>query len=343
MAGFTDDILRKARVYLKNHKADLPFNLPDTDVALTFLAGGEYNKNYMLSAGKEKYVLRVNIGTQINRDDQILYEFQALKLLEKSGVTPKPCYVDGTKEDIDHGILIMEYLPGDSLDYKTDIDKAAMVFAGIHNTEVDAEKNHLIREDAPLTIIYNECKGLLKKYFSSDLADPDIKAYLTDLSAWADENRKKERYFTEDPINCIVNTEVNSGNFIVDRNKDTAHLVDWEMPRWGDPTNDLAHFSSPFTTLWKTDYRMDDRTKKGFLNRYLGFMNNARLSGSIHERMKLREPYVLLRGISWSAMGYVAYQTDFDGVKNESTWKTLQRYMDYAFIRSVFDPVIKVL
>jgi hypothetical protein len=50
---------------------------------------------------------------------------------------------------------------------------------------------------------------------------------------------------------------------------------------------------------------------------------------------------VLLRGISWSAMGWVAYQTDFEGIKNRDTWATLQRYLNLDFIRSLFDPYLK--
>ena len=56
------------------------------------LARGEYNLNYLLSSLSDaiKLVFRVNIGTQINRNDQIVYEYKALKLLKKSGVTPRP-------------------------------------------------------------------------------------------------------------------------------------------------------------------------------------------------------------------------------------------------------------
>ena len=39
------------------------------------LAQGEYNLNYLISSASLQLVFRVNIGTQINRDDQILYEY----------------------------------------------------------------------------------------------------------------------------------------------------------------------------------------------------------------------------------------------------------------------------
>ena len=85
--------------------------------------------------------------------------------------------------------------------------------------------------------------------FGLDLAQPEIRNYLIDLKSWAAGARSQETYYQQDPWPCIVNTEVNSGNFIVNRSQKTIHLVDWEMPRWGDPSQDLCHFCSPLTTL----------------------------------------------------------------------------------------------
>mgnify|MGYP002796295232 FL=1 len=52
----------------------------------TMLAQGEYNRNYLFThplSGK-KLLFRVNFGSQKHLDDQIEYEYQALKLLERS-------------------------------------------------------------------------------------------------------------------------------------------------------------------------------------------------------------------------------------------------------------------
>jgi aminoglycoside phosphotransferase (APT) family kinase protein len=304
------------------------------------LAQGEYNLNYIISSDSLQLVFRVNIGTQINREDQIVYEYRALDLLKESGVTPRPHFVDDTRRLFDRGILIMDYLPGEALDYQKDLPDAARLFATVHQVEVPEENNHLIREDEPLTLIYEECTGLLRQYFDSDLADPGIRSYLVDLKNWADTARAKERYYQQDPWPCIVNTEVNSGNFIVNREKKSIHLVDWEMPRWGDPSQDLSHFCSPLTTLWKTDWRMTPEKKREFLYTYCQHIHDPHLRDTLAERVHLRDPFVYLRGISWSAMGWVAYQTEFAGMKNPDTWAKLQQYMNLGFIRSLFDPVI---
>jgi len=307
------------------------------------LAQGEYNLNYRIRAGDAllDLVFRVNIDTQIGRDDQVRYEYLALKLLQESGVTPIPYFVDDTRSDLGRGILIMEYLPGGPLDYTRDLEAAAGLFAVVHQVPVSEEQNHLIREEAPLSLIYDECARLLQRYFESGLADPGIRSYLRDLIHWAREAKTREIYYQQDPWPCIVNTEVNSGNFIVNRQEDRIHLVDWEMPRWGDPSQDLCHFFSPLTTLWKTDFRMTPEIERAFMDAYAARIRDPHLKGTLRERIALRDPFVRLRGISWSAMAWVAYQTGFSGIPNPDTWNTLKRYMDLDFIRTVFDPVLK--
>jgi len=305
------------------------------------LAQGEYNLNYRISSSNgARLVFRVNLDSQIGRGDQILYEYRSLQLLKDCGYTPRPYFVDDTRRRLDRGLLIMEFLPGEPLRYDRDLAAAAALFAGIHQVPVPPERNHLIAEDAPLSLIYEECRDLLQRYYDSELADPGIRSYLQEVQAWADAARATEVYYQQDPWMGIVNTEVNSRNFLVDRSADRTYLVDWEMPRWGDPSQDLCHFCSPLTTLWKTDYRMSPQTRRGFIDAYRQRIDDAHLRDTLQERIRLRDPFVYLRGISWSAMGWVAYQTEFSGTRNPDTWKTLQRYMNLEFIRSLFDPFL---
>ena len=334
------ELLPKVQAYLNEQDwKDVP-RMHGRSFEVSPLAQGEYNLNYLLSAGDLRLVLRVNIGTQIGREDQIVYEFQALKLLEHSGVTPRPYFVDDSHRLFDRGLLIMDFLPGGPLDYRRDAGAAAELLARVHQTEVPEAGNHLITETAPLSLIYKECAGLLQAYFDSHLADPAIRDYLRDLIRWADVARAAEAYYQSDPWPCIINTEVNSGNFIVNRSEGTIHLVDWEMPRWGDPSQDLAHFCAPLTTLWKTSYRMNAAERGRFLDAYRRSIRDRHLKATLMDRIRLREPFVYLRGISWSAMGWTAYQSDYAGVKNPDTWAKLQQYMNLKFIRSLFDPFL---
>lgn len=305
------------------------------------LAKGEYNLNYLLESEGTRLVFRVNMGTQIDRDDQIVYEYKTLQLLQNSGVTPLPFFIDDSRSLIDRGISIMEYLPGSPLDYRRDLEGAAKTLATIHQVEVAPSKNHLIVEKQPLSLIFDECTGLLQNYFNSDLAKPDIHRFLGEVVAWAETAKAREQFFLDDPWFCIVNTEINSANFIVNRTKQTTHLIDWEMPRWGDPSSDLCHFCSPLTTLWKTTYRLSPESIDLFIREYKRNLRSAHLRDTLEDRMRLKFPFVLLRGISWSAMAWVAYQTPAitgQGIHNEDTRQKLDQYMEFDFIRSLFEP-----
>ena len=341
MSDSLEPLLTEVERYLRQREWSGVPVMAGRHFQVSLLAQGEYNRNLRLDDGDLNLVLRINVGSQIARDDQIVYEFNALKLLAESGVTPRPYFVDPGCAAFPRGLSIMEYLPGRPLDYAVDCDQAAALLARVHQVPVPETRNHLIREDAPLDLIYRECEGLLQVYFDSERAEPDIRNYLMEVRDWARQARARERYFQADPWPCIVNTEVNSGNFIVNPARRTMHLVDWEMPRWGDPSQDLCHFCSPLTTLWKTGYRMTPGDKNDFIQTYTAQMRDRHLRDTLPERIRLRDPFVYLRGISWSAMGWVGYQTDFAGIRNADTWATLQRYMQLPFIRSLFEPFMR--
>jgi aminoglycoside phosphotransferase (APT) family kinase protein len=336
------ELLPHATAYLSHADfSTVPDWQPDTPFIVVPLAQGEYNMNYLVRQGDASWVFRVNVGTQIDRDDQILYEYRALKLLESTGVTPRPFYVDDSREHVDHGVLLMEYLPGEALCYQRDLADAARLFARIHSQPVAPEANHLVPEERPLSMTYQECSHLLPVYLESELADPSLRDYLSQVLSWADQARHRERYFVSDPWPCIINTEVNSGNFIVNRARGTLHLVDWEKPLWGDPSQDLSHFCVPTTTLWKTDYRMSPADKRAFLDAYCAAIPDAHLRDTIGERVRLRDPFNCLRGISWSAMAWVTYQTGEHALQNQDTFLKVSAYMALDFVRGLFDPYIQ--
>lgn len=297
--------------------------------------------NYLLAQGGHRWVLRVNLGTQIAREDQIAYEYGALRLLEDSSVTPRPHFLDDSKAFLDYGLLIMEYLPGEALDYRRDLQQAAELFARLHSLDIPANRNHLIREDRPLSGMVEECVRLAGVYLRSELADPFVRQFLSEVLAWAEQARHLEAYYLSDPRSCVINTEVNSGNFIVDRQNGAIHLVDWEKPLWGDPSQDLSHFSVPTTTLWKTDYRMPAADRRLFLESYRNKIADPHLRDTIVERVRLRDPFNCLRGISWSAMAWVLYQTEGHALRNADTFRKIQAYLEPEFLRSLFAPYLR--
>ncbi len=302
---------------------------------LEFLAQGEYNINYLIEDEEEKYVLRLNLGSQMNLDDQIGYEFSALEALAPSGVTPRPFYLDNSKEKLDYGLLLMEYLPGRHLDYQRDLKAAAKVFARIHKLDVEAAES-LIREEKPLTAIWDECDSLLNKYFNSELADPEIKGFLKRMQADLAEKKEKESELMDLFPKALVNTEVNSNNFLINDQFNLAYLVDWEKPLVTSPLQDLSHFMVPTTTLWKTNFIFNQGEEEEFLHHYLKERGMDSQYHEVKDALKLFNQFSAMRGISWSAMAWVEYQTTDREIKNQDTFETMDGYLQLDFLEMLF-------
>ena len=304
------------------------------------LAQGEYNMNFIVSQDNTAWVLRVNTGSQIGLSlkDQIAYEYQTLQLLQLAQTSPIPYFLDNSLRLLPYGILGMSFLPGERLDYQKDLPSAARLFARYHQLDIPPGNNHLIVEEKPLTLTYERCCRMLEVYLSSDLANPDLCAYLLEVRDWADQARHREMYYLADPWHCIINTEVNNSNWIIDRTAGTYHLVDWEKPLWGDPSQDLSHFRVPTTTLWKTDYRMSMEDQASMMAAYKAAIQDPHLRDTIEERTRLRDPFNCLRGVSWCAMAWVQYQRGDHLLKNMDTYQKLSMYTDLDFVRSLFDP-----
>lgn len=315
---------------------------PEDKFSVSALAQGEYNMNFLVSQDGSNWVLRVNSGSQIGltKKEQINYEYKALVLLEPTGVTPEPYFLDDSFRFLPYGVLGMQYLPGERLDYHRDLVPAAQLMARYHQLVIPEDQIHLIREEHPLSLTYERCARMLGVYFDSDLAQEPLKSYLREVIDWADDARQVEDYFIRDPWNCVVNTEVNNSNWIVDRGRGTFRLVDWEKPLWGDPSQDLSHFRVPTTTLWKTDWRLSAADQELMMDAYKAALHDDHLRDTIEDRTRLRDPFNCLRGVSWCAMAWVQYQRGDHLLKNPDTFQKLAMYVDPVFVRGLFDPYL---
>ena len=336
--------LPQARDYLlQAQPSGVPGWSSGADFDIQPLGQGEYNMNFLVWQGQTAWVLRVNSGSQIalTLSEQITYEYKTLQLLAPANVAPQPYFLDASLDFLPYGVLGMSYVPGEKLDYRRDLADAARLMARYHQIEVPDVDNHLIREEQPLTLTYQRCLKMMQIYLDSELADPDFRAYLLAVRQWAGEARHREIYYQQDPWNCIINTEVNNTNWIIDREADSLHLTDWEKPLWGDPSQDLSHFRVPTTTLWKTDYRMSQDDKKEMMDAYKNAIRDPHLRDTIEERTRLRDPFNCLRGVSWCAMAWVQYQRGDHLIKNPDTYRKLSMYVDIDFVRGLFDPYME--
>ncbi|WP_019850035.1 aminoglycoside phosphotransferase family protein [Desulfitobacterium sp. PCE1] len=345
-------------------------------IAVQFLAQGEYNLNYILQAGNRKLVFRLNTSSQMNLANQIGYEYQALSLLQDSGVTPIPLYLDDQQREIPYGCLVMEYLPGEPLNYARDLSIAAETFAKIHSLPLTGDStDFLIQVEGPFSVIYQEAESLLKVYFECLRGDSQIKRLLEKVFEAGSHKRKEERYFLSSPWRAVINTEVNSHNFIVNLHQRSCHLIDWEKPIYGEPAQDLSMFLIPTTTLWKRNIILTPDQEELFLDSYLkAFKGNSQreqlkelsesypqhpkkmdewtaslanqnvfrqadLSLTLRERVKSFKFFNLLRAISWCAMAWTEYTEPGRPLVNQDTFEKIRMYLEEDFIKKCFPEV----
>lgn len=298
------------------------------------LAQGEYNMNYLFThpTAAKKMLLRVNCGSQMHLSNQIEYEYHALAMLKDSGRTPVPLYVDGSLEEISKGVMVMEYLPGNALNYRTDLPLAAECLADIHSIKIE-DNSGLIDPEHPLEAILQECEEMAGVYMDSSLGNKRIKKQIRRLLDMGWDMVK--RMPVKSDYKCCINTELNSTNFLVDRETGRCYLVDWEKPLYGDPAQDLGHFLAPTTTFWKTDVILTPRDIRQFIEAYVSCINNRFPTEDLPERVRTYIPVTCLRGITWCAMAWVQYQQPDKLIVNESTAQKLNAYLSAEFLNEI--------
>ncbi len=330
-------------------------------------AQGEYNANYAFDVPSSEpggaprpLLLRVNLGSQMHLADQIGYEAAALRLLAPSGRTPRVLYVDGTRERLPHGVLVEERLPGRPLRYETDLPRAARILADIHALP-EPGGSPLVAPDHPLAAVVDECAAMFAVYRAWPQADPAVLARIDALFGRADAVARADRSRPAPKRRHIVNTELNSGNFLMNDSgagesagtfedvgasagAGTAgtepagptgaadYLVDWEKPVLGEVEQDLAHFLAPTTTFWKTDVLLTRTEMDAFLDAYGRAVAGRFSLDGMRERFGEYLTVTCLRGVTWCAMALTEYLGAGRAATNPATFAKIQAYLEPAFL-----------
>lgn len=282
------------------------------------LGKGEYNSNYLIDGN---YLIRIARGSQMHLTNQIEYEYNALKFLEQSKVTPK---VYDLKKDEMSGIsyLTEEYLIGRELNYHTDLKIAAYLLSKIHSLDVTGKD--FIKADSPFEMMFEEFTQMFSHYQKWDKKNQSTEKKISDMLKYI-KNLGLDSTL-ENP--CLINTELNNKNFIID---EKSYVIDWEKPIIGEREQDLAHFLAPTTTFWKTDVIFDNDTMDDFLNEY------DKLSKIKVDRKKFVK-YLLftcLRGITWCSMAYTQYVDE--NRDSGFTFEKIKAYLSDEFLGNIWE------
>ncbi|MSA98574.1 DUF2064 domain-containing protein [Finegoldia sp. BIOML-A3] len=282
------------------------------------LGKGEYNSNYLID---DDYLIRIARGSQMHLDNQIEYEYNALKFLEKSNVTAK---VYDLKRDELSGIsyLTEEYLIGRDLDYHTDLKIAAYLLSQIHSLDVTGQD--FIKADSPFNMMFDEFTQMFSNYQKWDKKSQSTEKKISDMLKYI-KNLGLDSIL-ENP--CLINTELNNKNFIIG---DKSYIIDWEKPIIGEREQDLAHFLAPTTTFWKTDVIFDMDTMYDFLDEY------DKVAKVKVDRKKFVK-YLLftcLRGITWCSMAYTQYVDE--NRDSGFTFEKIKAYLSDEFLDNIWE------
>ena len=291
---------------------------------IKLLGAGEYNINFTFDEGDLKKVLRINMKSQMNLENQIEYEYETLQLLKDSGVTPKPYDLVTQTNLLPYKYLTMEFLKGRPLNYKTDMYIAAYLLSKVHNTPYG--DNNLINATNPFQLMFDECKQMAGEYLAWEKVDKKVSNYIKTFLEKC-QTLIPEEYDIANP--CIINTELNSGNFLIGEGKEDSYVIDWEKALIGECEQDLAHFLAPTTTFWKTDIILSENEINEFLEEYGNYRNFDR---------KRFERYLIfncLRGVTWCSMAFRQYSENDKMLMDDTTFKKIASYIELEFLEKV--------
>ena len=291
---------------------------------IKLLGAGEYNINFTFDDGDLKKVLRINMKSQMNLENQIEYEYETLQLLKDSGVTPKPYDLVTETNLLPYKYLTMEFLKGRPLNYQTDMYIAAYLLSKVHNTPYG--DNNLINATNPFQLMFDECKQMAGEYLAWEKADKKVSNYIKTFLEKC-QTLIPEEYDIANP--CIINTELNSGNFLIGEGKEDSYVIDWEKALIGECEQDLAHFLAPTTTFWKTDIILSENEINEFLEEYGNYRNFNR---------KRFERYLIfncLRGVTWCSMAFRQYSENDKMLMDDATFKKIASYIKLEFLEKV--------
>ena len=315
----------------------------ETSLVLRPLAQGEYNVNFSFDAPAEEtgasrpLLLRENTGSQLHLSHQIEYEFSALGALVPSGRTPRPLYVDGSRARIPWGVGVEQRLPGRSLCYETDRSIAADILADIHAVEAPKETS-LIAPEHPVADIARECASMYATYRGWSAADSRVSTRIERLFTCVSDavDHDLARPVLPRGMRHIVNTELNSSNFLInDAARDASshsYLIDWEKPILGEAEQDIAHFIVPTTTFWKTDTILTRTEAYAFVDAYEAAVDGRFDTSGLRSRLKDYIAVTCLRGITWCSMAMVEYSRPGRAVTNADTFAKIKAYLSPEFL-----------
>lgn len=336
------DKLRRAARYLQlNSELREALDIgPDALLEPKPLGSGEHNENYSFTdpdTGR-RFVLRINIVPQPFHDDQVSYEFAALKALEQSRCTPAPLYKDGSKRLIEHGAMVIGFCEGRELDFdhlrKGDLERCVKLMARVHSVPASDDCGLFAPAD-PLQVLFDECMARFEVYRTSGFESSRI-------SRWAQAFIQAAKTQLGRGLDCgsrsIINTETLPSHFLLPHDTQSAslgHFIDWERPLLGDVAQDIAYFVSPTTTFWDSSYLMSPKEGRELVESYWTAAGSSLERGNFDGRLTAWRMMTALRSTMWCCKAYALQQAGTGAFLSPKAQAKLPVYLSDKFMERI--------
>ncbi len=323
-----ENAIDAARYLEGNDRLREALSIPrDADLAPTPLGMGEHNLNFRFdSPDGRAFVLRINVTKQPFHENQVRYEYDALRLLKPSGCTPLPLFLDDAPDAPGEGALVISFCEGTELDFDDlrpgDVACAAQMMADVHGLPV-SDDVPLIRPKDPLNALFQECLGRYRLYLASPVREERVVRFVDAFAASCQEAIDGYSFDGEDAR--IVNTETLPSHFLIPAGSAKAaaawtgtgpaaappgSFVDWERPILGDVAEDLAFFVAPTTTFWDSDMLFPAKEIDAFLELYWRAADGRVPTKGFEGRFSAFFRVATFRAIAWCLRAQALYAKD---------------------------------
>jgi len=261
------------------------------DISVKEINRGGYNINYLVNIDDHKFLFRLNLDKYIDVDNQIEYEYQILKYLEGKDVGPRPYFIDTSKKDLEHDLLVEEFVENKPLKFGNKFLKdLGKLVRKLHLVPLP-ENDFLIKNTNPLTDQRNFIKRKIdfikstkfnQKFLS--FIDPYIPKIDRYVSGHSDLFSTKEI--------CINHRDMVIENIL--QTSKGLKLVDWQATMADDASYDLTFFTCDIVIEWNLGRPLTNEEKQIFLNSY-------QADKKMLEKIRIRQPMVYLELFTWIA------------------------------------------
>ena len=215
---------------------------------ISLLGAGSSNLNYLIHTDKKDFVFRLNIDKVRKRKTK--REFMALKIIESLRIAPRVYLFDELNKIFAGSILILEYIPGKSLDKISNnlspkiIKTLSRMIARLHSIKVDKNMSDINSEIENIRDYFREFRDYRKQL--AEYIDDDRFFKMFDESSTFLFGKFGNLQF--DFIRTLTHGDVQEQNIIF--NKGKLKLIDFEGMSVSDPAIELAYVFVSFGKIF---------------------------------------------------------------------------------------------